>query len=65
LSLRSNLVIRWEWSAGSTFFLIWQQNRANTLPVGDFVTLGSRWDTVTAPGDNFFAIKLSYWLKVR
>ncbi len=65
LSFRSNLVLRWEWAAGSTLFLIWQQDRGNLLPVGDLVNAGSLWDAATAPGDNFFALKVSYWLKAR
>jgi hypothetical protein len=65
LSFRSNLVLRWEWLSGSTFFLIWQQNRSNVVPVGVDVRVGSLWDAVRAPGDNFLAVKLSYWLKVR
>jgi hypothetical protein len=65
LSFRSNLVVRWEWLAGSTFFLIWQQNRGDQLLSDADVRVGSLWDAVRAPGDNFFAVKLSYWLKVR
>jgi hypothetical protein len=65
LSFRSNLVLRWEWLPGSTFFLIWQQNRSNVLPTGAYVGLGSLWDAATSPGDNFLAVKVSYWLKVR
>ncbi len=65
LSFRSNLVARWEWRAGSTLFLIWQQNREHILPNGDLVTPGSLWDATTAVGDNFFALKVSYWLKAR
>ncbi len=65
LSFRSNLVLRWEWLPGSTLFVIWQQNRSNTLPTGDLVRPGSLWDATTAPGDNFFAVKVSYWLKVK
>ncbi|MHB1326643.1 MAG: hypothetical protein ACYC2K_00445, partial [Gemmatimonadales bacterium] len=64
LSFRSNLVLRWEWMAGSTFFLIWQQDRGNRFNAGDFVRVGSLWDAVSAPGDNFLAAKLSYWFKV-
>ncbi len=65
LSFRSNLVVRWEWLAGSTLFVIWQQNRSNLLPSGGLVNPGTLWDATTAPGDNFFAVKLSYWLKAR
>jgi hypothetical protein len=65
LSFRSNLVLRWEWARGSTLFFIWQQNRQAALAVGDPVRPGSLWDATTAAGDNFLAVKLTYWLSVR
>ena len=65
LSFRSNLVVRWEFLPGSTLFVIWQQDRNNTLFAGDRVGLGSLWDATTAPGDNFVAVKLSYWIKAK
>ncbi len=65
LSLRSNLVIRWEWAPGSTLYVIWQQNRLERLPTGEYVGLGSLGDAVTSPGDNFLAIKASYWIGLR
>ncbi len=76
LSLRSNVVLRWEWHPGSTLFLVWQQNRSTFCPAatalqcpgrtrgGDLVGLGSLADAVRAPGDNFLAIKVSYWIPV-
>jgi hypothetical protein len=65
LSFRSNLVARWEWLPGSTFFLIWQQNRANNLQYAQAVRLRSLYDAARSPGDNFIAMKISYWIKVR
>ena len=65
LSLRSNVVLRWEWVRGSTFFLIWQQNRQALTPVGDLVRAGSLWDAATTPGDNFIAVKITYWIAAR
>ena len=65
LSFRSNLVLRWEWARGSTLYLIWQQNRAATTPSGNLVRLGSLWDAATAEGENFLALKISYWLSAR
>jgi hypothetical protein len=62
LFLRSNLVVRWEWAPGSTLFLVWQQNRAEFDTTGDFIGLGSLGESFGAPGDNFFAIKVSYWI---
>ena len=65
LFLRSNLVIRWEWAPGSTLYLIWQQNRRASTSNGDLVGVNSLGDAITAPGDNSFAIKASYWIGLR
>ncbi|MEW5918918.1 MAG: DUF5916 domain-containing protein, partial [Gemmatimonadota bacterium] len=62
LSLRSNLVMRWEWKPGSTLFLVWQQNRRSSESYGSPVGLRSMWHTTRAAGDNFFSIKATYWL---
>jgi hypothetical protein len=65
LSFRSNLVLRWEWARGSTLFLIWQQNRRDATTLGQVVRPGSLFDATTAPGDNFLAVKLTYWIAAR
>ncbi len=62
LSYRTNLVMRWEWRPGSTLFLVWQQNRSGFEPTGNLVRPGGLWDAMTAPGDNFLAIKVTYWI---
>ncbi len=62
LSLRSNVVLRWEWNAGSTLFLVWQQNRRASEALGEYVGLRSLWQTTRAAGDNFFSVKATYWL---
>ncbi len=64
LSFRSNMVLRWEWRPGSTMFLVWQQNRAADGRLTEGVRPGDLWDSVRAPGDNFFAVKVSYWIPV-
>ncbi len=63
-SFRSNFVLRWEWLPGSTFFFVWQQNRSGFEPHGDPVTPALWYDAATDPGDNFLALKFSYWLPV-
>ena len=65
LSLRSNVVIRWEWAPGSTLYLIWQQDRRESTDAGELVGFDSLGDALTAPGDNFLALKASYWIGVR
>jgi Domain of unknown function (DUF5916)/Carbohydrate family 9 binding domain-like len=64
LSLRSNLVLRWEWLPGSTAFLIWQQSRQHVGDAGRLVNPGDLWDATRAAGDNFLVLKVSYWLGV-
>jgi hypothetical protein len=64
LSFRSNVVFRWEWTRGSTLYLVWQQNRSAYDPIGDTVTFGRMIDTFSATGDQFIAVKISYWLPV-
>jgi len=62
VSFRSNLVLRWEWNPGSTLYLVWQQNRLGFEPHGDLVGVSGLWESMSAEGEDFFAIKLSYWI---
>jgi hypothetical protein len=74
-SLLGNAVLRWEWSPGSTFFLVWQQSRSQRI-------LGSDYDQESYDGvgafdlgndagelfgvtpDNIFLVKVNYWLNM-
>ncbi len=60
-SLRGNAVLRWEYSPGSTLFLVWTQNRSDTESVGTFRTGRAIDRLFGAAGDNIFLVKLSYW----
>jgi hypothetical protein len=63
-SFRSNMVFRWEWRLGSTVYLVWQQNRfaeRELEAVGPIDLL----DAFRPPGDNFLALKVSYWIPLR
>lgn len=64
LSFRSNLVLRWEWNPGSTLYLVWQQNRESLDAIGNRVRVGDLLSTTRADGDNYLAIKISYWFPV-
>jgi len=64
LSFRSNVVLRWEWRPGSTLFLVWQQNNSNSDDPNARANLGSLFESFAGIGDNFFAIKISYWIPV-
>ncbi len=64
LSFRSNAVLRWEWRPGSTLYLVWAQNKFGYQPMARLVGFGDLADSFGARGDNFFAVKVSYWIPV-
>jgi hypothetical protein len=61
-SLRGNAVLRWEWRAGSTLFVAWQQSRLDAVPIGDFDFWRDRRALVRTRPDNIFLMKVNYWL---
>jgi hypothetical protein len=63
-SLRSNLVLRWEWRPGSTAYLVWQQDGAADRAL-DSVRPGDLFDAFDVTPDHFLALKLSFWMPVR
>jgi hypothetical protein len=74
-SLLGNAVLRWEWSPGSTLFLVWQQSRADRLRASAFDEAGALdignfdlgYDTRELFGlraDNIFLVKVNYWLNL-
>jgi hypothetical protein len=61
-SLRGNALLRWEWRAGSTLYLVWQHTRAGSEDLND-LRFGRDLDRLfNSPSRNIFAIKASYWL---
>jgi hypothetical protein len=65
LSFRSNVVLRWEWRPGSTFYVVWQQDRSSTRAIGSLVNPADMFRSFTAPGSNIFVVKTSFWLPVK
>jgi hypothetical protein len=65
LSFRSNAVLRWEWRPGSTLYLVWAQDRSAFDTRGRLVGFRELGDSFGARGDNFLAIKVSYWIPVQ
>jgi hypothetical protein len=61
-SVISNMVIRWEYRPGSTFFLVWQQNRDGFEPNGELVRLGDLFGGFKNVGTNFIALKANFWV---
>ena len=64
LSFRSNLVLRWEFTPGSTLYLVWQRNVWGDGEFGRPARVGDLWETVGESGENFLAVKVSYWLPI-
>lgn len=71
-SIRGNAVLRWEWRAGSTLYLVWQQGREDRLlasrvagidgRVGRFDLNRDIRDLMDLSGENILQIKVNYWL---
>ena len=61
-SLRGNAVVRWDYRPGSSLYVVWQQQRSDVAPLGDF---DSRRDVAaifrTVP-TNVFLVKATYWM---
>jgi hypothetical protein len=59
----SNLVIRWEYSPGSSLYLVWNQTRTGFNSTGNmdlFNDVGNLFDSKENKPHNIFLIKLSY-----
>lgn len=63
-SLRSNLVVRWEYRPGSTIFLVWNQNRAFRATDPRFRALSDLSDIWNDNQQNVFLIKANYYFSL-
>jgi len=61
---RSNFVVRWEYSPGSTLFLVWSQGRTSTAENGMFDYGSDMKDLFGIQPHNVFLIKFSYWFSM-
>lgn len=59
-SLRGNVVLRWEYRAGSTMYLVWQQQRLNETLMDDFGTRRAMGSLLEGDGNNVFVLKWNY-----
>ncbi len=53
---------RWEFRPGSALYVVWNENRANTLGIGDFRFTRDLRGISTAPSHDVFVVKMSWWL---
>jgi hypothetical protein len=63
-SLRSNLVLRWEYRPGSTVFLVWNQSRGSSIYDPTWNGVSDLWGLRNDPQQNVFLIKLNYYLNL-
>ena len=63
-SFRSNVVLRWEFLLGSTLYFVWQRNLEDENEPGRLVRPKSMFDALGASGEDFVALKISYWMPI-
>ncbi|OGC07432.1 hypothetical protein A2V82_10695 [candidate division KSB1 bacterium RBG_16_48_16] len=61
---RSNFVLRWEFSPGSTFYLVWTHGRSIYSSPGD-LAIGRGLNTLFgSQPENVYLFKLNYWFSI-
>ncbi|MCC7262436.1 MAG: carbohydrate binding family 9 domain-containing protein [Candidatus Latescibacteria bacterium] len=63
-SLRSNLVLRWEYRPGSTLFMVWSQSRQASAQEPDLRPYANLRKSFADEGTNLFLMKLNYWMNI-
>lgn len=61
-SLRSNVVLRWEYLRGSTLFVVWNMSRSDGARPGTFSPWRDLADAFGGEGPQVFMVKLNYWI---
>ena len=61
-SVRGSAVLRWEFRPGSAMYVVWNENRSDVVPNGDFRLRRDFSALPDAPSQDVFLIKFSYWL---
>jgi len=63
-SFRSNLVLRYEFRPGSTLYFVWQRNLEDYQDPGRMVRANSLFESFGVSGEDFVALKISYWIPI-
>jgi hypothetical protein len=65
-SLQTNVVLRWEYREGSTFYFVWSHGRSFFQNGGYDTGLGTNLENtfLRSSPDNVYAIKVSYWMSL-
>ncbi|MGH7702703.1 MAG: DUF5916 domain-containing protein, partial [Gemmatimonadales bacterium] len=62
LSLRGNVILRWEYRPGSTLFVVWTREQSDDATSGSFSFHRDFTQLIHAPSTDIFLVKLSYRL---
>ncbi|MGE3842226.1 MAG: DUF5916 domain-containing protein, partial [Vicinamibacterales bacterium] len=63
-SLRSNVVLRWEYRPGTLLYVVWQQDRSGSGPGSRRIDAADVFRSFTAPGAHSLVVKTSFWIPV-
>lgn len=63
-SLRGDAILRWEYTPGSTLYLVWTQNRTDSQYPGFMEINRDLKSLVSARPDNIFLVKFTYWFNM-
>jgi len=63
-SLRLNMVLRWEYSPGSTFFVVWTRDKTNFDHPGQMEVGRDIRSLLDAEGDDIVMVKLTRWFGI-
>jgi uncharacterized protein DUF5916 len=64
VALNSTFIMRWEYTPGSTLYLVWTRSGSD-ITEDNQLNLGNDFDRLfSADSDNVFLIKTSYWLNL-
>jgi hypothetical protein len=61
-SVRGSAVVRWEFRPGSALYVVWNENRADVVPLGDFSFRRDFRAIPHEPSHDVLLVKVSYWL---
>ena len=64
-SVRGSAVLRWQFLPGSTMYFVWNENRFEALPFGDFSAQRDLRAIGNIPSDDIFLLKVSYLVPFR
>ncbi len=63
-SVRGSAVVRWEFRPGSALYVVWNENRSDQVPYGNFRLRRDLSALPSALSKDVFLIKVSYWLPI-